>query len=170
MSVDEYESLIETREDHGARTIPPLKRFEMLRKSEKFSSSQIMKHLKSVQKDRDRREETVKSLEMQSFMEILESTRRGIMNATLRRNAKKRERAYLKPYRESSSSFSSDELSVSKFTNSTTSVSVSLGMESEDSPESSVIGATDSNDHSSLELEASSATMVVMTGHMLTSN
>jgi hypothetical protein len=102
-SVDEYEELIPL----GLWRIPPPKRFQMLQKSEMYSRKEIMKQLKRVEADRQRRETTRQLLKSQPLEECVEGVKRAVLNATIRRSIKKREREFLHPYMEQHSDDSS---------------------------------------------------------------
>jgi hypothetical protein len=77
--------------------ISSLDRVRML-KDAGFSVHQINAAIGTVTRDRFRRIETKKTLKYSQQLEVLELLKRAILNATLRRTAKKRERDFLKPY------------------------------------------------------------------------
>lgn len=122
--MDEYEKLVPP----GLLRIPPPKRFQMLQKSEMYSRKEIMKQLKRTEADRQRRETTLQLLKSQPLEECVEGLKRAVLNATIRRNIKKREREFLHPYIEqhwddSSSTCHEAKESVSPSTSSSSSMS-----------------------------------------------
>jgi hypothetical protein len=64
-----------------------------------FSFQQIHAAIRTVKVDRFRRIKTNRTLKYSQQLEVLELLKRAILNATLRRAAKKREREFLKPYK-----------------------------------------------------------------------
>lgn len=94
-SVDEYEEAIPPGQ---VLRIPPPKRFQMLQKTNMYSRKEIMKQLKRVEADRQRRQSTKQLLKSQALEEYVEGLKRAVLNATVRRTIKKREREFLQPY------------------------------------------------------------------------
>jgi hypothetical protein len=123
-SVDEYEELVPP----GLLRIPPPNRFQMLQKSKMYSRKEIMKQLKRVEADRQRRETTLQLLKSQPLEECVEGLKRAVLNATIRRSSKKREREFLHPYIEQHSDDSSSTCYEKKESQSPSTTSSSSGM------------------------------------------
>eukprot|EP00980_Cylindrotheca_fusiformis_P030861 scaffold25535_cov117-Cylindrotheca_fusiformis.AAC.4 len=94
-SVDDYE---EAAAPGRVVKIPPPQRFKMLQKTEMYSRNEIMKQLKRVEADRQRRQITRQFLKSQPIEEYVEGVKRAVLNATVRRNSKRREREFLQPF------------------------------------------------------------------------
>ena len=106
-SVDEYECLVQTRPAGGVDVISPKDRFHLLLKSKLYSNKEIMTQMRRVEIDRERREETVRNLDKEQQHLRVENMKRALLNATIRRSAKKQERKFLKGFKPKASSNSS---------------------------------------------------------------
>ena len=96
-SVDDYEDNRPPRRNMREMNLPSMERDRMLR-SVGFSRQDLMASLKQANISRYQRRRTVDTIQMGPMLEKLELVRRAVANATVRRAAKRRERAYLAPY------------------------------------------------------------------------
>ena len=80
----------------------------MLKNTSEYTSKEILKELRRVARAREHREDSIRSLKSLPLLEFLECLKLAILNATIRRSVKRREREYLKAYKGTSSSSAVD--------------------------------------------------------------
>lgn len=93
-SVDEYEKTRPYRRSAAEIKIPSLHRFEIL-KSLGYSRQAINEATKEAARNRSNRSQTSNQLGRAPFEELVEMVKRAFLNATIRRDAKRKEREYL---------------------------------------------------------------------------
>jgi hypothetical protein len=101
--IDEKEVSLEANETITKRTPNELKtssldRRKMLKRAG-FSGMELTRASKKVDNDRSRRQQTIRGLNSTKIQEYKEIATRAILNATVNRATKKREREFLEPYR-----------------------------------------------------------------------
>ncbi|CAJ1960139.1 unnamed protein product [Cylindrotheca closterium] len=121
LGLDEYEEC--RGEPSETIAIPPHKRFEMLQRTKLYTRCEIMKTLQKVEADRERRKASSRDSEKEEYIEGL---KRGILNKTLRRKKKQKERELLLPYLSPQNSVKKSGLRRSLSTSSTSCESTSL--------------------------------------------
>jgi len=94
LSVDDYELNKPVRRATIELKIPNQLRIDMLKKSG-YSRQEIQEGIRKANIERNRRRRTVETLHLQPMEESIERCKRALLNATVRRGVKKRERQLL---------------------------------------------------------------------------
>jgi hypothetical protein len=97
-SIDEYEYSRGTPRSMLELRLPPSMRTEMMKRLG-FSAKELMVGTKAANIVRFQRRRTIETLQTAAMEEFLEKSRRAILNATIMRGRKRREREYLEIYK-----------------------------------------------------------------------
>jgi hypothetical protein len=93
-SIDDYEEVHPSRRSASQMNLPSRQRSDIL-KSLGYSRREISEATKHAIKVRIDRQRTIDTLHLAPIEEFIERTTRAVLNATIRRGAKRREREYL---------------------------------------------------------------------------